>query len=80
MEISLTKLPWYAQIGAFVVLALAGVGAFYYYYERRCGRTWPCARRSCWRCAPTSQGLRDREAPAGVPQPGHASSKAGSTI
>ena len=33
MEISLTKLPWYAQIGAFVVLALAGVGAFYYYYE-----------------------------------------------
>ena len=29
---SLTKLPWYAQIGAFVVLALGGVGAFYYYY------------------------------------------------
>ena len=27
MEISLTKLPWYAQIGAFVVLALVGVGA-----------------------------------------------------
>ncbi len=34
MDITLTKLPWYAQIGAFVVLALAGVGAFYYYYER----------------------------------------------
>lgn len=33
MELSLTKLPWYAQIGAFVVLALAGVGAYYYYYE-----------------------------------------------
>jgi len=33
MEISLTKLPWYAQIGAFVGLALAGVGAFYFYYE-----------------------------------------------
>ncbi|MEP7304697.1 MAG: type 4a pilus biogenesis protein PilO [Acidobacteriota bacterium] len=33
MDLSLTKLPWYAQIGAFVVLALAGVGAFYYYYE-----------------------------------------------
>ena len=33
MGISLTKLPWYAQIGAFVVLALAGVGAFYSYYE-----------------------------------------------
>ncbi len=34
MELSLTKLPWYAQIGAFVVLAVAGVGLFYWYYER----------------------------------------------
>ncbi len=33
MDISLTKLPWYAQIGAFVVLAGAGCGAFFYYYE-----------------------------------------------
>lgn len=33
MELSLTKLPWYAQIGAFVVLAAGGCGAFYYYYE-----------------------------------------------
>jgi type IV pilus assembly protein PilO len=33
MEISLTKLPWYAQIGAFVVLAVAGCAAFYYYIE-----------------------------------------------
>jgi len=33
MDLSLTKLPWYAQVGAFVVLALAGVGIFYYYYE-----------------------------------------------
>ena len=33
MDISLTKLPWYAQVGAFVVLAGIGVGAFYYYYE-----------------------------------------------
>src|SRR5438445_11843243 len=33
MELSLAKLPWYAQIGAFVVLAIAGVGAFYYHYE-----------------------------------------------
>src|ERR1700674_890000 len=33
MAISLAKLPWYGQVGAFVVLALAGVGAFYYYYE-----------------------------------------------
>ena len=35
MDISLTKLPWYAQVGAFVLLAVGGIGAFYYYYE------WP---------------------------------------
>lgn len=34
MDISLTKLPWYAQVGAFVLLAGAGVGAFFYYYEQ----------------------------------------------
>jgi type IV pilus assembly protein PilO len=33
MEMSLTKLPWYGQVGAFFGLALAGVGAFVYYYE-----------------------------------------------
>src|SRR5205809_674436 len=33
MTLSLTKLPWYAQVGTFVVLAAAGIGAFYYYYE-----------------------------------------------
>jgi type IV pilus assembly protein PilO len=33
-QISLAKVPWYAQIGAFVVLALAGVGAFYFYYAQ----------------------------------------------
>ena len=33
MDISLTKLPWYAQLIAFVVLGAAGVGVFYYYYE-----------------------------------------------
>jgi type IV pilus assembly protein PilO len=34
MEVSLiSKLPWYAQVGAFVVLALGGVGGFFYYYE-----------------------------------------------
>ena len=35
MELSLTRLPWYGQIGAFLLLSLAGVGAFVYYYE------WP---------------------------------------
>src|SRR4029079_18235340 len=33
MNISLAKLPWYAQIGAFVLLAGSGVGAFFYYYQ-----------------------------------------------
>lgn len=33
MDISLTKLPWYAQLGAFVVMSITGVGVFYYYYE-----------------------------------------------
>ena len=32
-EFSLTKLPWYAQIGAFLVLGIAGCGAFIYLYE-----------------------------------------------
>jgi type IV pilus assembly protein PilO len=33
MELSLTKLPWYAQVGAFVVLAGIGMGLFYQYVE-----------------------------------------------
>jgi type IV pilus assembly protein PilO len=33
MELSLTRLPWYGQVGAFVLLAIGGVGAFFYYYE-----------------------------------------------
>src|SRR5215471_1313645 len=33
MELSLTRLPWYGQIGAFVLLSLGGIGAFIYYYE-----------------------------------------------
>jgi type IV pilus assembly protein PilO len=34
MELTLTKLPWYAQVGAFVALAAVGCGMFYYYYEQ----------------------------------------------
>ena len=33
MDISLTKLPWYAQIGAFLALAIGGAAAFYFYFE-----------------------------------------------
>src|SRR5215217_4066334 len=34
MQLTLTKLPWYAQVGAFVALAVVGCGIFYYYYEQ----------------------------------------------
>jgi type IV pilus assembly protein PilO len=34
MQLSLAKIPWYAQVGAFVVVAIAAYGAFYYYYEQ----------------------------------------------
>lgn len=32
-NLSLSKLPWYAQLGAFVAIAIAGAGVFYYFYE-----------------------------------------------
>lgn len=32
MDISLSKLPWYGQLGAFVLLAAASVWGFYTYY------------------------------------------------
>jgi type IV pilus assembly protein PilO len=34
MELSLSKLPWYAQIGAFIVLGGVAIFAFYQYYEK----------------------------------------------
>ena len=33
MQLTLTKLPLYAQVGAFVALAIGACGAFYYYIE-----------------------------------------------
>ena len=32
MNLSLSKMPWYGQIGAFVVLSLAGAGVFWNWY------------------------------------------------
>ena len=32
-SLSLSQLPWRAQLGVFVALSLAGAGAFYYFYE-----------------------------------------------
>ena len=32
INLSLNKLPWYAQVGVFVALLAAGVGAFWYFY------------------------------------------------
>lgn len=34
INVSLSKLPWYGQIGAFVVLSIAGAGAFWNFYAR----------------------------------------------
>ena len=34
MNLSLNKLPWYGQLGAFFVLSLAGAGVFWNYYVR----------------------------------------------
>jgi type IV pilus assembly protein PilO len=33
MALSLNKLPWYAQLGLFLAMSVAGIGTFYYYYE-----------------------------------------------
>jgi type IV pilus assembly protein PilO len=33
MALSITKLPWKAQLGVFAVLSVAAAGAFYYFYE-----------------------------------------------
>jgi len=32
-DLSLTKLPWKVQLAVFAGLSLAGIGAFYYFYE-----------------------------------------------
>jgi len=32
MDLSLNKLPWYATVGLFVVIAVGGIGAFYQFY------------------------------------------------
>jgi type IV pilus assembly protein PilO len=34
MQLSLAKLPWYAQVGAFTALSIGACGAFYYYIEQ----------------------------------------------
>ena len=34
-SLSLSKMPWYAQLGIFVVISAIGVGAFYYLHERK---------------------------------------------
>ena len=34
INVSLSKLPWYGQVGAFVALSLAAAGAFWNWYAR----------------------------------------------
>lgn len=45
MAITLSKLPWYGQIGVFVGLSAAAVGGFYMYYEKP-ARTEMAGRRT----------------------------------
>jgi type IV pilus assembly protein PilO len=45
MDISLTKLPWWGQVGAFILLAIAGCGAFWWYIENP-ARTDMAARQT----------------------------------
>ena len=68
MDISLTKLPWYAQIGAFVVLAGIGVGVFYMYYEQP-ARADLAARTTQLAALEGRhrQGIRDGTAAAAIP-------------
>src|SRR5262249_6906636 len=34
INLSLNKLPWYSQVGAFVVLGLLGAGVFWHFYAQ----------------------------------------------
>lgn len=34
MRLTLNKLPWYGQVGAFVALSAAAVGGFWYFYDK----------------------------------------------
>ena len=55
MNLSLSKLPWYGQVGAFVALALGGVGAFWNCYAQPAQESHRrSARRSWRRSAPRS--------------------------
>jgi len=45
MDLSLNKLPWYAQVGLFVALAAAGVAAFYYLYAVPAGQALEVQRK-----------------------------------
>ena len=76
MNLSLSKMPWYGQLGAFAALSLAGVGVFWNLVrEDRCRRHRRSAGAAGDACAPTStRGLAPR-APAGVPPRGRGRSK-----
>ena len=71
MDVSLNKLPWYAQVGLFVALAVAGVAAFYYLYA--IPADWPSrcsSKRSSRRSASTSARAWRSPAAAAVPGAG----------
>ena len=68
INISLNKLPWYSQVGIFVVLSLAAVGAFWNWYARDAMASHRRARGAAGDDQPDHRAwARDREAAARVP-------------
>ena len=77
INLSLSKLPWYGQVGAFVALSLAAAGVFWNFYARADagGIDQRSAQLATLR-AGIDRGLADRDAAAGVPPRGRAARSA----
>ena len=72
MELSLTKLPWYGQIGAFVVVCAGAVFGFWnFYVVGSADGHRAAADPSDGAARGHQQGRRDGAAAAGVPGAGH---------
>jgi membrane protein implicated in regulation of membrane protease activity len=54
MNLSLSKLPWYGQLGAFAVLSIAAAGVFWNFYAKPRKPASMRARHSFARSASTS--------------------------
>ena len=68
INLSLSKLPWYGQVGAFVALSLAAAGAFWNWYARAAQASIDQRRRQLARLRAGDRSRPGhREASAGVP-------------